>query len=299
MQALIPFPDIDPVIFSIPLGAFNLDLRWYALAYIVGLLLAWFWVVRLVKAPALWAEDTPPMSVKQPEDLLTWIILGVIIGGRLGFVIFYQPAHFLSNPAEIPQVWLGGMSFHGGFIGVLVAGYLFARKNRLSVASVGDCLAITAPVGLFLGRMANFIRPELWGRPTDVPWAVVFPDPMALTCPEDWIGPCARHPSQLYEAGLEGIVLGLVMFWLVYRRGWLKIPGQMIGVFFIGYGAARMFIEFFRQADPQFGNYLNPLGHVIRFGTELDSWGLTMGQTLSLPMILVGLVLIRMARRRA
>ena len=138
LQALIPYPEIDPVIFSIPLGMFDLALRWYALAYIGGLLLAWLWVARLVKNNALWAKGKPPMTAKQPEDLLTWIILGVIIGGRLGFVAFYQPAYYLENPVEILQVWQGGMAFHGGFIGVIVAGYLFARKNNLNVASVGD-----------------------------------------------------------------------------------------------------------------------------------------------------------------
>ncbi len=295
---LIPFPAIDPEIFSINPGPFHLALRWYAVAYIAGLLLAWRWVVILVNRPQLWPGDTPPMTAKQPEELLTWIILGVIIGGRLGFVMFYQPTYYLTNPLEIPMVWQGGMSFHGGFLGVIVAGYLFARRHDLPVASVGDCLAVSVAIGLFLGRIANFIRPELWGRPSTVPWAIVFPDDRALQCPVDWIGPCSRHPSQLYEAGLEGIVLGLLMFYLAHYRGWLKMPGQLIGVFFVVYGVSRAFVELFRQADAQFVSPLNPWGYVVQFGTEAG-FGVTMGQVLSLPMIVVGAAVIIWARRKA
>lgn len=299
MHAVLPFPDISPEIFSFPVGPINIALRWYALAYIAGLLLAWRWVVILVTRPNLWRNDNPPMSKKQPEDLLTWIILGVIIGGRLGFVVFYQPAYYLANLHEVPMIWQGGMSFHGGFIGVIVAGLAYSLRHGLPIASVGDCMAVSVPIGLFLGRIANFIKPELWGRPTDVPWAVIFPDPRALTCPDNWEGLCSRHPSQLYEAGLEGLLLGIFMFWLAHKRGWLKIPGQMIGVFFIGYGASRSFVELFRQADEQFASALNPWGHVLRFGNDVESWGLTMGQMLSLPMIFIGIVIIWLARRRA
>jgi len=295
----INFPDISPEIFSITLGPVTLALRWYALAYIGGFLLAWRWIRAMLERPALWPDKKPPMTAKQLEDLMTWVILGVILGGRLGFVLFYEPAYFMRNPADILKVWQGGMSFHGGFIGVILAGVLFARKHGLPVASIGDAFAVTAPVGLFLGRIANFINGELWGRPSHAPWAVLFPDTRALQCPDGWQGLCTRHPSQLYEAALEGLVLGLVMFWLAHRRGWLKKPGQMIGVFFIGYGAARSFVELFRQADAQFASPANPWGHVIRFGSNPDSWGLTMGQTLSLPMILIGIFVILWARRRA
>ncbi len=299
MAYYINFPDISPEIFSITLGPVTLALRWYALAYIGGFLLAWRWIRAMLERPSLWPDNKPPMTAKQLEDLMTWVILGVILGGRLGFVLFYEPAYFMRNPADILKVWQGGMSFHGGFIGVIVAGTLFARKYGLRVASIGDAFAVTVPVGLFLGRIANFINGELWGRPSHAPWAVLFPDTRALQCPDGWQGLCTRHPSQLYEAALEGLLLGLVMFWLAHRRGWLKKPGQMIGVFFIGYGAARSFVELFRQADAQFASPANPWGHVIRFGSNPDSWGLTMGQTLSLPMILIGIFVILWARRRA
>ncbi len=298
MQSYIPFPDISPDIFSISLGPVTLALRWYALAYIAGLLLAWRWVVVLLNRPQLWPNDTPPMEAKRVEDLLTWVILGVIIGGRLGFVLFYEPAYYMANPSEILKVWQGGMSFHGGFIGVIVAGFIYARKHHLPVASIGDFFAVTAPIGLFLGRIANFVNAELWGRPTHVPWAVAFPGSRAALCPDGWVGVCTRHPSQLYEAGLEGLVLGLVMAWLAHRRGWLKRPGQMIGVFFVGYGAARSFVELFRQADAQFASASNPWGHVIRFASGPDALGLTMGQTLSLPMIAIGLFIIWRVRRQ-
>ena len=299
MQAFIQFPDISPDIFSIPLGFTTLTLRWYALAYIAGLVLAWRWVVVMVNRPALWPAEKPPINPKQVEDLLTWVILGVILGGRLGFVLFYQPEYYLAYPQDIIKVWQGGMSFHGGFLGVIVAGVLYCKRYGLPIASVGDCFAVTAPVGLFLGRIANFINAELWGRPTTVPWAVAFPGDLAQTCPEGWVGVCTRHPSQLYEAGLEGLLLGAVMFWLAHRRGWLKKPGQLTGLFFVGYGAARSFVELFRQADEQFVGTNNPFGHVIRFGSQANSWGLTMGQLLSLPMIAIGIALILWARRRA
>jgi len=296
VQAILSFPDISPDIFSIPIGGITLALRWYALAYILGLVLAWRWVMLLMNRPALWQGDTPPMPARQAEDLLTWVILGVILGGRLGFVLFYQPGYYLANPLEILMVWQGGMSFHGGFLGVIVAGVLFSRRHGLPVASIGDSFAVTASIGLFFGRIANFINAELWGRPSTLPWAVEFPGDWAQACPVDWVGPCARHPSQLYEAGLEGLLLGIVMFWLAHRRGWLKTPGALTGVFFLIYGASRSFVELFRQADAQYVSADNPWGHVIRFSAD---WGLTMGQTLSLPMILIGITLIWWARRRA
>ncbi len=288
----LPFPDIGPDIFSISLFGMTFALRWYALAYIAGLVIGWRIVTALVRRPALW-RDGPPMTAGQVESLLTWIILGVIIGGRLGYVLFYQPAQFLANPTQILRVWEGGMSFHGGFLGVVTATLIFCRSQRVPLLPAADALAVAAPPGLLLGRIANFINAELWGRPTTLPWGVAFPGEAAQTCP-GVIDICARHPSQLYEAALEGLVLGAVLLILVLRRGWLTRPGQTFGLFLAGYGLARFIVEFFRQADAQFITPDNPMGHVLQLG----SVGLSMGQLLSLPMILAGLVLIVLARRR-
>jgi phosphatidylglycerol:prolipoprotein diacylglycerol transferase len=293
MVALIPFPDISPEIFTVSIGDFAFSLRWYALAYIAGLLIGWRIVAALMRRPALWPQGRAPMTPEAVETLLTWVILGVILGGRLGFVLFYQPGFYLANPAEIVKVWTGGMSFHGGLIGVLLAIALFCRRHAAPIAQVGDAVALATPVGLFFGRIANFINGELWGRPTNMPWGVAFPGPEAQDCGADWAGPCARHPSQLYEAGLEGIVLGLVLLWLV-RRGALQRPGMLMGVFAAGYGLTRFIVEFFRQADGQFITPDNPLGHVLQFGGA----GVTMGQLLSLPMIVLGLAIVTAARRR-
>ncbi|MEP5762845.1 MAG: prolipoprotein diacylglyceryl transferase [Litoreibacter sp.] len=291
MNFVIPFPDISPEIFSVSLGGFELALRWYALAYIVGLIIAWRLVVDMMKRPSLWRNETPPMTPAMPEDLLTWIILGVVLGGRLGYVIFYQPSYYLSNPALILQVWEGGMSFHGGALGVIIAGSLFCWQHKLPVLSVGDAIAVSAPIGLLLGRLANFINAELWGRPTDLPWGVVFPGQAAQDCP-GIIGLCARHPSQLYEALLEGAVLGAVLLWLAYRRSGLRLPGTMIGTFMAGYGIARFTVEFFRQPDAQFVSAGNPLG----LAWQIDGFGITQGQALSIPMIAIGLFFILRAR---
>lgn len=293
MIALIPFPDIAPEIFTISIGDFAFSLRWYALAYIAGLLIGWRIVVALMRRPALWPQGGAPMRPEAVEALLTWIILGVILGGRIGFVLFYQPGFYLENPGEALKIWNGGMSFHGGMLGVLLAIALFCRRHAIPVAQVGDAVALATPVGLFLGRVANFINAELWGRPTDMPWGVAFPGVAAQDCGADWVGPCARHPSQLYEAGLEGVVLGLVLLWLV-RRGALRRPGLLTGVFALGYGLARFIVEFFRQADGQFITPENPLGHVLQVGGA----GVSMGQLLSLPMIVLGLAIIALARGR-
>ncbi len=293
MIATLPFPDISPEIFAIDIGGFSFALRWYALAYIVGLIIAWRIVVGLIKRPALWPSNKAPMEPNQPEDLLTWVILGVILGGRLGFVLFYQPGYYLSNPADILKVWEGGMAFHGGFLGVVAAVVLYCRKHQLPLVSVGDAIAVSAPTGLFLGRIANFTNAELWGRPSDLPWAVQFPGQAAQFCP-GVEGICARHPSQLYEALLEGLLLGVVLLWMAYRKGALKQPGRLIGVFLAGYGAARFFVEFFRQADAQFITDTNPLGYVVSLGPV----GLSMGQLLSLPMLLLGLAIILLSRKK-
>ena len=289
----IPFPDIGPDIFSIDLGGFSFALRWYAMAYIVGIIVGWQLAVQAVKRHHLWPRDMAPLGPKDVEDLITSVILGIIIGGRLGFVLFYQPGYYLANPLEIPMIWQGGMSFHGGMLGVALGGALFAWRRGVPLLSLGDLMALGAPAGLLLGRIANFINAELWGRPTDAPWGVIFPGDRAQDCP-GVAGLCARHPSQLYEAGLEGLVLLIVLVWLVFVRRWLKTPGAVMGVFLAGYGAARMFVELFRQADAQFVTELNPMGYVWQVGES----GLSMGQILSLPMVLLGLALIVWARRR-
>mgnify|MGYP003624862283 FL=1 len=293
MQGYIAFPDISPDIFSITVFGMTFALRWYALAYIGGLLIGWRLVLRAIATPRLWSGPAP-MTADQVERLLTWIVLGVILGGRLGYVLFYQPDYYLQNPVEILKVWEGGMSFHGGFLGVAVASFLFLRSEKIPLLPAADLMAMATPPGLLLGRIANFINAELWGRPTDVPWAVAFPSQAAQFCP-DVVGVCARHPSQLYESGLEGLLLGAVLLWLVFARDWLARPGQLTGLFLVGYGAARIFVEFFRQPDAQFVSEGNPLGLAFQSG----GYGLTMGQTLSLPMIAVGLALIWWARRRA
>ena len=294
MIGLIPFPDISPEIFSVTVFGIDLALRWYALAYIVGILLGWRLVVKAVKTPRLWNDQQPAMQPAQIEDLLTWVIAGVILGGRLGYVLFYQPAYYLQNPSEILAVWQGGMSFHGGLLGVILAGLIYTWRHQIARMSAADIMALGVPPGLLLGRLANFINAELWGRPTDMPWGVAFPTQAAQDCP-GVVGLCARHPSQLYEAGLEGLLLGAVLIVLVWVKDALKKPGLVAGVFFAGYGLSRFAVEFFRQPDAQFISPDNPLG----LAWHLGGWGLTMGQILSLPMIALGLWLIARARRTA
>lgn len=295
MQAVLNFPDLSPELFSISLFGMEFALRWYALAYIAGILIAWRMAAMALKRPDLWADKKPPMQPDQLEDLLTWIILGVILGGRLGFVLFYQPGYYLTHPLEILKVWQGGMAFHGGLLGVVAASVLYARRHTIPVLSLGDLVAYTVPPGLLLGRLANFINAELWGRPSELPWAVIFPGFAAQDCPGVVEGMCARHPSQLYEAALEGLLLGAVLIWLVYRRGAFQNPGRVMGVFLAGYGASRFVVEFFRQPDAQFVSPGNPLGLAWHIG----GYGLTMGQMLSLPMIALGIWFVLRARRNA
>ena len=263
MLFALPFPAIDPV--ALDLGFFQV--RWYALAYIVGLMLAWRYLVRL--------SELPPQTMerKDADDLLVWMAFGVILGGRLGYVLFYKPAFFVQNPAEILQVWQGGMAFHGGLLGVTLAGIWFCRQRKLNPWRVGDLVACAAPIGLLLGRIANFINGELYGRVTDSAIGMVFPGG----------GPMPRHPSQLYEAALEGVILFCVMAILVRRKSIRSRPGQLIGIFLMGYGLARSIVEFFRQPDAHLGYILGPV---------------TMGQMLSVPMILLGLAIVVYARRR-
>ncbi|MDO5529934.1 MAG: prolipoprotein diacylglyceryl transferase [Paracoccus sp. (in: a-proteobacteria)] len=285
---MIPFPNISPEIFTISIGGMEFALRWYALAYLVGLILGAVIIYRLMRRPELWGEGAAPMPPEKVEQLLTWVVAGVIIGGRLGFVLFYQPGYYAANPGEIIRVDQGGMAFHGGFAGVVIAALWFCRRNGVEPLRLADALAVATPIGLGLGRVANFINAELWGRPTDLPWGVIFPGEAAQYCP-GFEAPCARHPSQLYEAGLEGVVLAIALFWLVSRGG-LRRPGLALGVFLAGYGLSRFFVEFFRQADWQFITPGNPLGHV--------ALGMSMGQLLSLPMIAAGLFFIWRARSR-
>ncbi|NDV01989.1 prolipoprotein diacylglyceryl transferase [Pseudoroseicyclus tamaricis] len=289
----IPFPDISPEIFSLELGGFTFALRWYALAYIVGMVIGWRVCVAALRRPRLWAGD-PPMEPEATESLLTAIVLGVIGGGRLGYVLFYQPAYYLAHPLEIIRIWDGGMSFHGGFLGVVVALVWFSRRHKVHLGPVGDMVAMVAPISILLVRCANFINNELWGRPTDLPWGVIFPGAAAQDC-GDMLTLCARHPSQLYEAGLEGLLLGAILLLGGFRWGWLKQRWKIFSVLLIGYGASRFLLEFVRQPDAQFVSPGNPLGLAL----QVNGWGLTMGQLLSLPMILFGLWLLSYSRRRA
>lgn len=294
MLAAIPFPDISPELFSIEVFGVQFALRWYALAYIVGILLGWRLAVMAVNRPRLWPGGQAPMTAEQVDDLLTWVILGVILGGRLGFVLFYRPDYYLANPAEIPMLWQGGMAFHGGFLGVAIAALLWCWRTGVAPLRAADVMALATPPGLLLGRIANFINAELWGRPTDLPWGVIFPGRLAQACGQPLGELCARHPSQLYEGALEGAVLGAILIWLVWRRGAFARPGLVTGVFLSGYGLARFLVEFVRQPDPQFVSEGNPLG----LAWHVDGVGLTMGQILSLPMLAGGLALALWAVRR-
>ena len=267
MLFTLAFPRIDPVLISIG----PVPIRWYALAYIAGLVLGWAYARALMARKNLWG-GAAPLAPVDIDDLLVYAAMGVIFGGRIGYVLFYNPGFYLAHPAEVFSVWKGGMSFHGGLAGTALAIYLLAKRRNLSVLSLIDVCAAAVPIGLFLGRIANFIKPELWGRPTDVSWAMVFPG----------AGPLPRHPSQLYEAGLEGFVLFFVLY-IAIRSGALRRPGLAAGIFAVGYGMARIACEFFREPDPQLG---------FLFG------GATMGMLLSLPLIAIGAVFIVLACRK-
>jgi phosphatidylglycerol:prolipoprotein diacylglycerol transferase len=282
---MIPFPDITPEIFSFELLGINLALRWYAVSYILGFICALRLMKFFIVKKHLWASKSPPFSTEQADSFLTYLILGVIIGGRLGYVFFYNFEYYALNPLAIFRIWDGGMAFHGGFIGVIAAVILFCLANKLVLWSTADLIAISTPPGLLFGRVANFINAELWGRPTEVYWGVIFPGELAQQC-DRVIGPCARHPSQLYEAGLEGLLL-LILLMYIALKGGLKRPGLLTGVFALVYGASRFFVEYFRVPDPQFFSQANPYG----FAFKLGDYGITMGQSLSLPMIVAGLFL--------
>lgn len=291
MQHAIPFPDISPTLFSVTLFGFELALRWYALGYIVGIAIGYQIMRFALVRPQLW-QGAAPMQVGQLDDLLTYIVIGVIAGGRLGYVVFYQPHMFLADPLSILRIWEGGLSFHGGFLGVVLAVLAFSRRHHVPLAALSDLTALAATPAILLVRLANFINAELWGRPTDLPWGVIFPGAAAQSCATATQA-CARHPSQLYEAGLEGLLLGAVLLVLAFRIGGLKKPWLLSAVFFAGYGLARFAVEFVRQPDAQFVSPGNPLGLAF----HIDGIGLTMGQTLTLPMIIVGLAIIWRVRR--
>ena len=256
----IAFPNIDPV--ALQIGP--LAIRWYGLAWIGGLLFAWWYAKRLVTNERLWPGGQPPCKAVDIDDFLIWAAVGTLLGGRVGYVLFYDFASFAANPLQIFAIWQGGMSFHGGFLGTTAAMILFAHRRGMNVWSLFDVVAAGSPVGLGLVRVTNFVNSELWGRPTDVPWAFVFPNG----------GPLPRHPSQLYEAILEGLVLFLVLRFVTHRADGLMRPGFVSGAFVAGYGLSRIVVEFFREPDAHIG-YL------------VGGW-LTMGMVLSLPMVLLG-----------
>ena len=267
---LIDFPVFNPV--AIAIGP--IAIRWYALAYICGIVLGWLYARALLKNERLWGGPAP-ISLAQLDDFILWVTIGIILGGRTGYVLFYNPSFFIQHPAEIFILWKGGMSFHGGFMGCVVAVIGFCRANKLPILPLGDITTAVAPLGLLLGRIANFVNSELWGRAADpdLPWAMIFPNG----------GPEPRHPSQLYEAGLEGVVLFTILA-IMIRLGALKRPGLVLGSFVAIYGLARITGEMFREPDPQLG---------FLWG------GLTMGMLLSVPMVVAGVIIIMQTLRRA
>ena len=264
----IPYPVVDPIAFAVG----PVSVRWYGLAYMAGILLGWLYGRYLVSRPALWGGKSP-MTASQADDFLLWITLGIVVGGRLGFVLFYEPSYFWQNPLEIPAVWNGGMAFHGGLLGVVVAVYLFSRFNGINSLSLGDIASAATPFGLFFGRIANFINGEVVGRASDVPWAMVFPG----------AGDEPRHPSQLYEALLEGALLFLILRIATHRFHALTRPGTVFGLFLVLYGIFRSLAEFVREPHP---------------GHPLDIGFLTPGIAYSIPMVLIGAWLIWRAREK-
>lgn len=284
---MIPFPNISPEIFSFDFFGIKFALRWYAVSYLLGFFCALKLMKFYVVKHKLWVSNKAPLTPNQAEAFLTYLVIGVILGGRLGYVLFYNFGHYAANPIDIIRIWDGGMAFHGGFIGVCLAVIIFCQKNEIPLWSGSDLIAVASPPGLFFGRVANFINAELWGRPTEYPWGVIFPGERAQTC-EGLVELCARHPSQLYEAALEGLLLFFLLFTLA-SFGAFKRPGFLTGVFALSYGCSRFFVEYFRVPDPQFFSNSNPYG----FAFTLGDYGVTMGQALSLPMIFAGFMLLK------
>ncbi|HRN84562.1 MAG TPA: prolipoprotein diacylglyceryl transferase [Hyphomicrobium sp.] len=273
----LPFPEFDPVAFS--LGP--LTVKWYGLAYLAGLIIGWVYVRRLLSNTRLWRNGTPPFGIEKVDDLLLYITFGVVLGGRLGYVLLYEPASYLAQPLDILAIWKGGMSFHGALVGCALAAWAFARRNGVSVLSTMDLGTAAVPIGIFFGRVSNFINGELFGRTSDVPWAMVFPHAQWLH-PD--VEPATRHPSQLYQAALEGLVLFIVLRYLTHHAGALKKPGLVAGTFLAGYAIARSIGEAFREPHAV---------HALNIGP------FTAGQMYSLPMLALGLYLIWRARREA
>lgn len=280
--AQIPFPNLDPV--ALEFGV--VSIKWYGLAYLVGLLIGWFYVRRLLSEGHLWPDGKAPFTPAKVDDLLIYITIGVILGGRLGFVCLYEPDYYLANPVEILKIWRGGMAFHGALIGSALAILLFARNHKVSALSTMDLCTAAVPVGLIFGRIANFINAELYGRVADVPWSVIFCNDTIRkysggVCPA---GVVPRHPSQLYEAFLEGLVLFLILRVMTHRFESLKSPGVTAGAFLIGYGLARSTAELFREPHT---------GHAFNVGP------LTAGIAYSIPMIAIGAWLVYQGRKTA
>ena len=289
---MLLFPDINPYVpllgpYTFDIGSWHvgpLGVRWYAIAYIAGIVLGWRYGLKLVKTPRLWGPEGPTATPVQIDDLILWLTLGVVVGGRLGSMIFYDPKDLFSHPLVAFQIWNGGMSFHGGMIGVTIAIWLFSRVNKIDILKLADLVAPCVPFGLFFGRIANFINGELWGRPTDAPWGMVFCNrtlKSAFGSCEAGIAP--RHPSQLYEAALEGVALFLILRWATHRVKWLQRRGAVVGLFLVSYACFRILLENVREPDRWMPKF--PLG-------------LTMGMLLSIPMLLLGAWLIWRALTR-
>lgn len=283
---MIAFPNISPDIFTFSIAGLEFVIRWYAVSYLAGFFVAIAIMKFFLRKQALWRFNTGPLDRDQVESMMSYLILGVIIGGRIGYVLFYNLDSYIANPGSVVRVWDGGMAFHGGFLGVVFAALLYCRFNGVLVWSCADLIALSTGPGLLFGRLANFINAELWGRPTTAPWGVIFPGERAQDCP-GVVGDCARHPSQLYEACLEGLLVFLVLTIVAYSGG-LRRPGIITGLFLLIYGASRYIVEFFRVPDIQFFSPANPNGFAYSYG----EFGVTMGQCLSLPMLFVGMLLI-------
>jgi phosphatidylglycerol---prolipoprotein diacylglyceryl transferase len=261
---MLPFPDINPIIISFG----PLAVSWYSLSYVVGILLGWQYIIKLIE------KKYSTLEKQHVDDFVTWVIIGIILGGRLGYVLFYDPVKYLSNPIEILKTYEGGMSFHGGVIGFVIASFIFTRKNKIKYFTLVDMVAASAPIAIFLGRIANFINAELYGRITDAPWAFIFPGSDGMP----------RHPSQLYESAMEGFALFFILYFCITKYKALKKPGLVSGIFLILYSIFRLIIENFREPDAHIG-----------FHAEF----ITRGQLLCLPMLITGIILIKYSKSNA